>query len=408
MNLTVLSEVRFCRVPDGSVWADASPYEFWTRYLDEFNFVTIVAREEVIDAPRSGMLRADGPGVRVRGVPHYLGSREFMLRWRGVRSAVRPLVQKPDALILRLGSLLALGLQGTLLRSGRPYGVEVVGDPWDTFAPGVIETPMRSLVRRILTRSQQRLCASAAGAAYVTEKSLQQRYPCSRDVWAVSDVELEERSSFTTHYSSIELSYSDFAALPRVLPAAGPLKVVTVGSLAQRYKGVDVLIRAVGALNSLGHPCELTVIGDGRYRAELEAQAGSLDLPVRFTSQLLRPQVMAELDSSHLFALASRTEGLPRAVIEAMARGLPCVGTRVGGIPELLDPRALCEPGSVESLVDCMLAIMTGRVDGDALAAQNLKKAHEFRADVLRARRREFYRRMRLVTEEWQQARVVA
>jgi glycosyltransferase involved in cell wall biosynthesis len=408
MNIAVVSEVRFCRVPDGSVWADASPYQFWTRYLDEFNLVTVVAREERIDGPRPGMQRADGPGVRLRGVPHYLGSREFMLRWRGVRSAVRPLVYEPDALILRLGSLLALGLQGTLLRSGKPYGVEVVGDPWDTFAPGVVDTPMRSLIRRILTRSQQRLCASAAGAAYVTEKSLQQRYPCSRDEWAVSDVELEERSSFTTHYSSIELSYSDFATRPRVLPAAGPLKVVTVGSLAQRYKGVDVLIRAVSALNVLGRPCGLTVIGDGRYRAELEALAASLDLPVRFTSHLKRSQVMSELDDANLFVLASRTEGLPRAVIEAMAQGLPCIGTRVGGIPELLDSRALCEPGSVESLVDCLLAIMSGRVDGNALAVQNLKKAHEFRADVLRARRREFYRRVRLVTEEWQQARVAA
>ena len=55
-----------------------------------------------------------------------------------------------------------------------------------------------------------------------------------------------------------------------------------------------------------------------------------------------------------------------------------------------------------------MLAILSGRVDGNALAAQNLKKAHEFRADVLRARRREFYRRVRLVTEEWRQARIAA
>ena len=110
-----------------------------------------------------------------------------------------------------------------------------------------------------------------------------------------------------------------------------------------------MLIRAAGALNVLGRPCELTVIGDGRYRAELEALAASLDLPVRFTSQLKRPQVMAELDDANLFVLASRTEGLPRAVIEAMARGLPCVGTRVGGIPELLDSRALCDPDRLKA-----------------------------------------------------------
>ena len=275
MNIAVVSEVRFCRVADGSVWADASPYQFWTRYLDEFNFVTIVAREERIDAPRPGMLRADGPGVHLRGVPHYIGSREFMLRWRGVRNAVRPLAcTKPDALILRLGSLLALGLQGTLLRSGRPYGVEVVGDPWDTFAPGVVDMPLRSLVRRILTRSQQRLCASAAGAAYVTEKSLQQRYPCSRDEWAVSDVELEERSAFTTHYSSdrVELlRLRDPAARVRPAVRSGQDRHGRVARAAlQGRRRADPAVERAEARRP-------SVRADGHwrrpYRAELEALA---------------------------------------------------------------------------------------------------------------------------------------
>ena len=224
------------------------------------------------------------------------------------------------------------------------------------------------------------------------KESLQQRYPCSHSEWAVSDVELYQGAPFVTHYSSIDLNGSDLVVRPRVFDRTAPLRIVTIGSLAQRYKGVDVLIKAVSALTRTG----TSVRADGRrrrpIRGELEALATSLDLPVRFTSHLKRPQVMSS--SIVLISSCSRhARRAPRVVIEAMARGLPCIGTRVGGIPELLDPRALCEPGSVDSLLDKMLALISGVVDANELAAANLNRAEEFRADILRGRRREFYRK---------------
>ena len=147
MNITVTSEVRFCRLPDDSVWANVSPYEFWTRYLDEFEGVVIVGRERLVTSVPSGMVRVDGPGVKLYGVPNYDGAADFVRQALRVRDVVRPLSRDSGALILRLGSLLALALQGALLKSRRPYGVEVVGDPWDTFAPGVVDMPLRGLAR---------------------------------------------------------------------------------------------------------------------------------------------------------------------------------------------------------------------------------------------------------------------
>jgi phosphatidylinositol alpha-1,6-mannosyltransferase len=408
MKVAVLSEVRFCRAGDGSVWANASPYEFWTRYLDEFGEVAIVGREERVVEPSPGMVRVDGPLVGLRGVPHYVGARDLILRWPAVRAAVRPLAWEHDALILRLGSMLALGVERSLLKSRRPYGVEVVGDPWDTFAPGVVNIPMRSVIRRVLTRSQQRLCAAASGAAYVTERTLQQRYPCARTQWAVSDVELLGPPPFTAHYSSIELSCSDIAAQPRTWAPGAVPRLVTVGSLAQRYKGIDVLIRALRELGDRGRRCELVVIGEGRYRGELQQLATELGVDTHFTSQLKRAEVMTQLDRADLFVLASRTEGLPRALLEAMARGLPCVATRVGGIPELLDDDVLCDGGSVAQLVDRIGAILNGTVDANDQAARNLKRASDFRSEVLRGRRRDFYRGVRVVTELWRGAEVAA
>ena len=401
MNVAVLSETRFSRVADGSVWANASSYDFWTRYLDEFDEVAIVGREERVEEPGPGMVRVDGPGVGLRGVPHYVGARGLIVRWPAVRKAVRSLAWEHDALILRLGSMLALGVERSLLKSGRPYGVEVVGDPWDTFAPGVVDVPMRPVIRRVLTRSQQRLCAAAAGAAYVTERTLQTRYPCARAAWAVSDVELLGSSPITAHYSSIELNCSDLVARPRRWAPGAVPRLVTVGSLAQRYKGIDVVIRALRELAGRGRRCELVVIGEGRYRGELEQLASDLGVEARFTSQLKRAEVMTQLDHADLFVLASRTEGLPRALLEAMARGLPCIATRVGGIPELLNDDVLCDGGSVAQLAERIGAFLDGTVDANDQAARNLTRARDFRSEVLRGRRRDFYRGVRLVTELW-------
>jgi len=398
MNVMVVSEVRFSRVADGSVWADASPYAFWQRYLDEFDGVTIVGREDRIEAPLPGMTRVDGARVQLRGMPHYLGSREFVMNWRAIRDAVRPLVEEPAALILRLGSLLALGLERRLINSGRPYGVEVVGDPWDTFAPGVVDTPMRPVVRHILTRSQQRLCAGAAAAAYVTDAALQRRYPCPAGQWAVSDVEIDTVSS-QPNAARLALGTADASRVTRL---------VTVGSLAQRYKGIDVLIEAVAAVNGRGHACELTVVGDGRYRGELEALASSLGVAVTFTGQLTRADVMTTVSAADMFVLASRTEGLPRALIEAMALGLPCVATRVGGIPELLDPAVLCEPGSKDELADRIVALVTGRIAPAAMSARNITRAGDFNAATLRLLRRDFYRWVRTETARWNEKQVAA
>jgi glycosyltransferase involved in cell wall biosynthesis len=245
------------------------------------------------------------------------------------------------------------------------------------------------------------LCAHASTAAYVTESALQARYPCGGTQLAVSDVELVGGPRFTTHYSSVELHTSDFAAGCRKSTPGGPLRLITVASLAQRYKGVDVLIEAVDMLSREGIDCSLGVIGDGRYRGELEEQARRSAAPVEFLGHLQRADVLRAMDQASLFVLGSRTEGLPRALIEAMARGLPCIATRVGGIPELLDDEALVPPGSAQAFYGKLKSIVDGQVDVDGMAERNLTRAADFRAEILRERRRTFYRGLRLQTERW-------
>ena len=87
-----------------------------------------------------------------------------------------------------------------------------------------------------------------------------------------------------------------------------------------------------------GHDLTLRVVGDGKRRPDLEALAAQLNCRERivFAGQLPSTAIIGELDRADLFVLPSRQEGLPRAMIEAMARALPCIGSDVAGFPELL------------------------------------------------------------------------
>ena len=107
-------------------------------------------------------------------------------------------------------------------------------------------------------------------------------------------------------------------------------------------KGLDLTIAAFAEVRRSYPNARLTLIGDGPEQPTLEAQIAALGLgdAVRFSGFIYEDQVRAELAAAHLFAHPSRTtadgnrEGVPNAMLEAMATGLPVVATRHGGIPE--------------------------------------------------------------------------
>ncbi len=393
MNVLVTIEHRFDRTPDGAVWTQAMfAHSFWTRYLDVFARVRVLARVRDVPTVSDDWRQATGPGVCFAPIPYYLGPRQYLQRVHQVRRAARQAPRPREAIILRLGSPIAAMIDPALRREGRPYGVEVVGDPYDVFAPGSVDHPLRPFFRWWLPRQMRRQCAGASAAAYVTEHALQRRYPPAPD-------------AFSTSYSSVELPETAFVPVPRTARMdQNAWTLVTVGSLAQLYKAPDVLIDAVAALVRDGLDLRLVFIGDGKHRPELEARAAARGMGgrVRFLGQLTAgAAVRAELDGADLFVLPSRTEGLPRAMIEAMARGLPCIGSHIGGFPELLPSDDLVAPGDAASLARTIRAMVTDPARMTRTSARNLERARAYREEVLHGRRDEFYHYLCERTQEW-------
>lgn len=408
MRLVITSEHRFSLAPDGSVWTKVSyDYPFWERYLAAFDAVRIVARAKVDPEIDESYQAVTGPAVEFRPLPFYLGPEQFLLRWREIRKSLLTAVEPDDALLCRVGSRLADELLPSFTKEDRPYGLEVVGDPHEAMGPHTIRHPLRPLFRTLAARSLRRQCAGAVAVAYVTRDRLQERYPCPAHSVGVSDVgPLDFRSSpkvFATSYSSVSCEDTQFVDRARCYHDRERPRILFVGSLAQMYKGADILIKAVKHLLPIT-TLTVALVGDGKHRAELEELCRKLNVSeyVTFLGELPSGQaILDQMDRATLFVMPSRTEGLPRAMIEAMTRALPCIGTRVGGIPELLADEDLVDPDDVSGLAAKIKEVATDPERLSLMSDRNLKRAQEYRPEVLGKRRNEFYRFLRITTEKW-------
>ncbi len=411
MTVSVLLDFRFRGAPDGSVWTrTAYAHAFFQRYLAVFDAVNVVARVETLPGIPPGWRRVNGPGVTVVPVPYYLGPWQYLLRQGAVKRAVLDAFRPGDAVLIRALSQVGNVLVPRLSRAAYPFGLEVGGDPYEAFGPGAVRHPLRPVFRVWFTRALRRQCRRAQAVAYVTETILQRRYPCSRYSIGASDVDLPAESlvpgprTFTTFYANVELRDEAFATTPAPGLQHNGATLVFVGSLAQMYKGPDILLQAARRLVARGLDVRVVVIGDGRHRAELERSARALGIAsqVRFLGEIPGgAAVRAELDKADLFVLPSRTEGLPRAMVEAMARGLPCVGTAVGGIVELLPPEDLVPPGDAAALSAKIEELLRDPGRLHRMSRRNLAKAREYGEEILSRRRNAFYSRLRQNTERW-------
>jgi glycosyltransferase involved in cell wall biosynthesis len=393
MRVLVSASARYVITPDGVLWTPnpSLGYRFWTRYLDAFDEVRLLVRAEAHSDPPNGWSQASGVGIQACPLPYFVGSVGFMRSYPALRHEIRKALEQTEAVMLRLPCAIGGEVQ-RMLAPTQPYGVEVVADPYDTFSPNAVKHPLRPLLRWWFTHALRRHCANACAVAYVTEQALQRRYPPAQ-------------GAFTTHFSSINLLNPAIAPAPRQSfnPASSAV-LIFVGTLDQLYKAPDILIRAVGNCLQRGFNLQLNILGDGRYRSELEQLVVRLGLTrqIRFLGHLSTDSMIREyLDQADLFVLPSRQEGVPRAMIEAMARGLPCIGSIVGGIPELLTAEDMVPPGDVTALANKICEVLEQPQRLLHMSVRNLEKAKTYSDDVLRQRRIMLYNDVRQKTSKW-------
>src|SRR5262245_45072858 len=252
----------------------------------------------------------------------------------------------PDAILAQSPYEALAALAGrTLARSDAAVVVEIHGD-WRTWSR-LYGSPARAIVAPVADRVA--LVAIRHADAVRTLSSFTTRI--------VRDAGVEPAGTFTTYTDLSAFSEPPTTGLPE-RPTA-----LFVGVL-ERYKNVHRVAEAWRLAAPRVPDACLRLVGDGRHRDVAESLVRDYPGRVTWERRLETPAVVRAFDDAWLLLLASRSEGTPRVVLEALCRGRAVVGARAGGIPDVVwdgETGFLVDPDRPDEIGDALVRVLSDR-----------------------------------------------
>ena len=383
MKLLYVSDHRFIKNKHGEIYTTGQMSEtYFDRFRDSFDTVTVIGlcEDETIS----------NQGKEIEKVNLYSEFLEYKFIkssgtiWGRV-SAIRKIKQEYikllnsyDRVATKSPSLVNSFVVKFARKKRIPILIEVVGCPWDALwnhsTKGKLVAPyMWSLTRKAVKNAPYTL--------YVTNEFLQQRYPSRGKTLGCSDVALPVLDKKTLQNRINKIKSMD---------QNKPIIIGTIGSVEVKYKGQEYVIEAISRLNKQGFNYEYYLVGGGddSYLKSIARKYEVLN-KVKFLGALPHEKVFRFIDSIDLYIQPSKTEGLPRSLVESMSRGCPSLGSITGGIPELLNKEFSFNNGEIQEI--CELLKTMDRKVMLSEAERSYKKAQEFDKELLEEKRRNFY-----------------
>ena len=261
---------------------------------------------------------------------------------------------------------------------GKPYMTVVVGCAWDSLWNygwrGKLMAPNAFFELRKIQRD-------SPYSIYVTNRFLQDRYPTNGRSISCSNVNISTGlpGVLEQRLQNIEKRKNE----------GRTLRIGTAAAVDVPYKGQEYVIKALKQLKVMGLSFEYHLAGNGSSdRLKAIAEKEGVASSVFFHGSMPHSKILEFMDDLDVYVQPSKQEGLPRATIEAMSRGCLCLGSRIAGIPELLEPEFLFSKGDVQGIAGILSRITPEKQV--AQANRNYETAKEYDKDILNKRRTQF------------------
>lgn len=214
---------------------------------------------------------------------------------------------------------------------------------------------------------------------YVTQEALQKRYPCAGKTIGCSDVEITDLNP-----NILKRRFE------KITSKKMPLVLGTAANIDDKQKGHRNVIKAIFALKRKGYRFEYHLLGNGSGK-ELMAYAEKYNVAdqVKLDGSMPHSEVYGWLDGIDIYVQPSFSEGLCRAVVEAMSRACPVVCTDVGGNSELCPQEFLTKAGDACSIAEVLEKLISVNVRMKQ-AETSFKKVHEYYCETLDKKRLQF------------------
>ena len=377
----------YVRGTDGTVYAEGQfDMTYWSSYLAITDHLVIAShcRDATVDDNLARLNKISDPRIHFLFLPR-INSPLHLHRIFTVRKLLRTAMQAADLLVLRTYSEPGYIAWKLARKAKLPFVMEMAGCPFDNTwnhgtglhaLPGKIAAPIRML------RTQQ-MARTAMGVLYVTRDFLPRRYPTGGIKAVASNVRLDAPDA-------LALQIRDRR------PETDTLQLGIIGGLEHGLKGIPVAIEAIGrAQPHIRQAITLHLLGQGS-QAKLNKLAEKWQVNIICHGVLPAGAAVRDwLDQLDLYLQPSFHEGLPRATLEAMSRGLPVLASSAGGLPEIVPASALHKPGDVDKLVEQLMEFSeTSKAERLEQGTRYFHVAAKYTADRLEPVRTEFWQRV--------------
>jgi glycosyltransferase involved in cell wall biosynthesis len=320
----------------------AFPNSYWCDYLNFFDEVYIIGRVKKVNKHDENFQLVTSASVHMLPLEHYKGPKQFLCKLPKLLFLNAKYAFRYKNFILRSGNVSNI-LWIFIIFFNRTYLREFPGN----IKNGIIGVAGDTLTIKILAEFLDwfaKIQAKFSNANGFVSNDCKSIYQSKKKSFVFSSFLFSE-ISLTKQVYKLKYELIDLVCLGRL----------------EGEKGHSDLLNGIELLRiNYGIKARLTLIGDGTKKEQLLNLANKLNVDVIFTGAITdRVKLFKTIIACDLFVLPSHTEGMPRALLEAMAAGLPCIGSNVGGIPEVLGAVYLFEPNDGREIAEKVSEVLT-------------------------------------------------
>lgn len=366
-------------------------FDFFNRYIRIFDSLRIVVRCVESDEYSPSWIKIQNPKIEIVFIPTYSGPINYLKVYRKIGILLSSVVEDCDAAIIRIPSSLGQRVAHKVMKKGIPYAVEVVYDAED--GANNSKTLFERLIWKCMDKDMRSISYNASGVSCVTEHFLQRHYYSKR------------KDAFVSHYSSLSLD-NTFYTSPKMYPKGKVFSIVHVANQVDcsTRKGHIQLVSVLRILKDKKVRVSLTFVGsdyhDGINQLKRLSKDLRVDEMINFTGRVEREELSSLLEKADMFVFPTAAEGLPRVVIEAMAKGLPCVISNVSGNPELVSEDLLVDYKDIDTMADKIIKLIDNPTYYENVSKANFERSLCYEASILEKRRDEFYTKLKCLTKK--------
>lgn len=356
-------------------------YDFLNkRYLQLFEQIIVSTRFRDIEKETgdySGYKIVNGERVTVLPINNYKVIPDSLLNKKKIEKEIKVIVEKVDLVIIRLPGMIGNFACNICEKMKKPYIVELLACPLDGYWNHT--NKIGKIIAPYMYYKTKKCVKKASKVIYVTNSFLQKRYPTKGKSIACSDVMLESVDNSILEKRIEKINKMD----------SSNISLCTVANVEMRYKGHEYVIKAISKINANPKSklrYKYYVIGNGNQeRLKNISKKYNVENDVIFLGSLSHKDVFKKLDEIDIYIQPSLQEGLPRAMVEAMSRGLPVFGTNCGGIPELINKESIFDKKNVKQIVKILENVDREQLIN--LAKINYKESKEYNSEFLDQKR---------------------